>query len=176
MILDPLIRRNIDPSNEGVRVTTTARRLIATMEQWAIQHESDHFFIAPVTYEKPDHFRQSLVNQLSRPEGPNHFRSPDARADSLLVKRSMFQDEREVRILCVGTGQLHEGDKIRAMPILPNHLFTEVRFDPRLTAFERREREETLRKLGYEGTFVDDGSYVPVLTLVPLPNGWPSPE
>ena len=39
VILDPIARRNTTPSEEGVRVTTTARQLIASMNSWSETHK-----------------------------------------------------------------------------------------------------------------------------------------
>jgi hypothetical protein len=176
VILDPLIQRNTTPAEEGIRVTTTAGRLIAAMETWGERHTDCHFYIAPVTYESDNVFGQALANHLSRPEGPRYFSTPDGRADSLFVKRAQFSHENEVRILCVGPDKLGTGEKIRSFPIDPNALFTEVSFDPRLISFERREREQKLRSLGFTGPMREDQSYAKVFTLIPMAKGWPDPE
>jgi len=175
VVLDPLIERNTTPAEEGIRVTTTARRLIEAVTVWAEQNASSHFYLAPVIYGPEDQFDQSLVAQFSRPEGPRFFSTPDGRADSLFVKRDRFGHEQEVRLLCVGDARLGEGPNILTFPIDPNSLFTEVAFDPRLIAFERSEREESLRKCGYTGTIREDISYVKVLTAIPMKSEWPSP-
>lgn len=176
VVLDPIAKRNTEPANEGVRVTTTARKLIAAAERWTL-HEPDHqFFLGPVIYEDEAVFGQSLANKLSHPDGPKVFGTPQGRADSLFIKRAMFRHEDEVRLLCVGTGRLHEGDNIRRFDIDPNGLFDEVRFDPRLIAFERREREDRVRSLGFTGKIVEDPSYLQTLTSIPMPSGWPDPD
>ena len=176
VVLDPLSKRNTDPANEGVRVTTTVRKIIAAAEQWAKGAADCHFFIARVLYEDETEFGQSLANKLSKSAGPRAFSTPQARADSLFVKRGMFRHEDEVRLLCVGPGRLHEGDSIRHFQIDPNSLFDEIRFDPRLISFERREREEMLRKRGFEGTVFEDPSYLPVLTTIQVPYDWEDSE
>ena len=92
------------------------------------------------------------------------------------MKRAMFGHEDEVRLLCIGTGKLHEGEKIRRFDIDPNALFDEIRFDPRLIAFERREREDKVRALGFSGKVIEDSSYLGVLTSIQMPGGWSSPD
>lgn len=176
VLLDPIAKRNTDPANEGVRVTTTARKLIAAAERWAERTPDHHFFLGRVVYEEEAVFGQSLANKLSHKDGPNIFSTPQCRADSLFVKRAMFGHEDEVRLLCVGAGQLHEGENIRSFDIDPNVLFDEIRFDPRLIAFERLEREAKVRNLGFTGTVVEDPSYIGVLTMIPMPDGWPDPD
>ena len=174
-VLDPIAQRNTDPANEGVRVTTTARKLIAAAERWAVRTPADHFFLGRVIYEEEAAFGQSLASKLSHQDGPRVFGTPQGRADSLFVKRAMFRHEDEVRLLCVGKGRLHEGDKIRRCDIDPNELFDEIRFDPRLIAFERREREDRVRALGFTGKVIEDPSYFRALTAIMMPRDWPEP-
>jgi len=173
VVLHAELKRNSDPANEGVRVTTTARKLIAAMETWKVNSPHHTFFLARVVYEDDASFGQSLANRLSRPEGPNFFGTPEGRAESMLVKLAIFRHEDEVRLLCIGTGRHNDGNNLKTMPIDPNFLFTEVRFDPRLALFERREREERLRALGFTGKFIEDPSHTKTFTIIPMPGEWP---
>ena len=175
VVLDPISKRNTDPAGEGVRVTTTARKLIGAMTNWMEALPGHHFFLGRVIYEQEALFGQSLVNRLSRSEGPRFFRTPEGRAESLFVKRSIFRHEDEVRLLCVGNGLLDSCDKLKMMPIDPNDLFAEIRFDPRLMRFESREREERIRGLGYSGKIVEDESYTKALTIIPMAGEWDDP-
>ena len=174
--LDPETKRNKTPAEEGIRVTTTARRLLAAAELWAAEHRDDHFYLAGVTYEPEEMFAQGLVNRLLRPEGPLYFSTPDGRAESLCTKRSRFSDEREVRLLCIGTGKLGTGEKVRHFSIDLNTVFTEVAFDPRLLTFEQRERAEELRLIGFKGRIIEDPAYIGVLGLIPMQSAWPDPH
>jgi hypothetical protein len=174
----PLIvcaKRNTVPAEEGVRVTTTARKLIAAMEAWAEQHADCHFYIAGVLYEPEQDFGRGLAGRLMGPKGPRYFSTADGRAESLCVKRVQFSHESEVRLLCVGPKKLGTGDPIRHFSIDPNTLFTDVAFDPRLISFERREREEKLRKVGFTGPVREDISYIGVFNTIPLQD-WLEPE
>ncbi|TPG39018.1 hypothetical protein EAH79_14835 [Sphingomonas koreensis] len=176
VVLDPVAKRNTAPAEEGVRVTTTARRLIAAMETWAARHSDSHFYIAGVTYEPEEQFGQQLAGRLLRPEGPRYFSTPDGRAESLCSKRALFRHEDEVRILCVGPGKFSAGEDIRHFLVDPNALFTEVAFDPRLVLFERREREKKLGSQGYSGIVRDDARYIKAFTLISMDADWPDPE
>lgn len=173
--LDPDTRRNRFPDQEGMRATTTPRRLLAAMEDWAVEHAEDHFYLAGVEYESEQNFAQMLANRLSRPEGPLYFSTPDGRAESLCTKRVRFSDEREVRLLCVGAGMLGTGDKIRQFKVDSDALFTEVAFDPRLMTFEQRERAGKLRSRGFKGTIIEDPAYNNVFNLIPMKSDWPDP-
>lgn len=174
--LDPVTRRNKFPAEEGIRVTTTPRLLLAAMEGWATGHAEVHFYLAGVQYEPEERFAQGLVNRLSRDEGPLYFATPDGRAESLCTKRMRFSDEREVRLLCVGVGRLGAGEKVRHFQVDPQALFTEVAFDPRILTFEQRERADKLRSMGFEGTIVEDPAYVSVINVIPMTSEWPDPQ
>jgi hypothetical protein len=174
--LDPETRRNKYPEEEGIRVTTTPRRLLRAMNDWAANHEQDHFYLAAVDYEPEDQFAQNLANRLSRPEGPLYFSTPDGRAESLCTKRVRFRDEREVRLLCVGAGKLGTGEKIRRFKVEPDTLITEIAFDPRLLTFEQRERAQKFRSMGFDGKIIEDPAYVGVLNLIVMRSEWVDPQ
>lgn len=173
--LDAETRRNKFPQEEGIRATTTPRRLLAVMESWAEEHDQDHFYLAAVEYDPEQNFAQTLANRLSRPEGPRYFSTPDGRAESLCTKRARFSDEREVRLICVGAGKLGTGDKVRRFKVDPNALFTEIAFDPRLLTFEQRERARKLETMGFKGRIIEDPAYVGVVNLIPMQFDWPDP-
>jgi hypothetical protein len=174
VVLDPISSRNTTPAEEGVRVTTTARRIMSGMGEWVSKHHNDHFYLAGVTYEPEGKFGQRLANRLGK-EGPRYFSTPDGRAESLCMKRQRFSHENEVRLLCVGKERLGTAPNIRRFEIDPNDLFTEIAFDPRLAAFERIERELWLRSAGYTGQIEEDDSYVDVIIAVSMQNEWEEP-
>lgn len=176
VILDPIARRNTTPSEEGVRVTTTARRLISTMNEWSAMQQDCHFYLAGVTYEAEESFGQQLANRLSGTDGPLYFSRPDGRAESLCTKRQRFNHENEVRLLCLGHEKFGTGPDIRRFSIDPNSLFTEIAFDPRLISFERSERQHWFCSKGYTGPIKHDASYIGVLTSIQMPTEWPDPD
>lgn len=176
VILDPIAQRNTTPSEEGVRVTTTARRLLSAMSEWSAIQKDCHFYLAGVTYEAEESFGQQLANRLSGPDGPLYFARPDGRAESLCTKRQRFSHENEVRLLCLSQEKLGSGPDIRKFAIDPNSLFTEIAFDPRLISFERLERKEWFQTKGYSGPIKEDASYMGVLTRIEMPIEWADPE
>jgi hypothetical protein len=145
------------------------------MDSWAAEHEQDHFYLAGVEYVTEENFAHTLANRLSRPEGPLYFSTPGGRAESLCAKRVRFSDEREVRLLCVGTSKLGTGDKVRRFKVDPNMLFTEVAFDPRLLTFEQRERAQKLVTLGFTGKIIEDPAYIGVFNLILMQSDWADP-
>ncbi|EKO3577004.1 hypothetical protein P0F01_003152, partial [Vibrio metschnikovii] len=50
----------------------------------------------------------------------------------------------------------------------PNTLFDEVSFDPRLDEFERREREDVVRNLGFTGTINNNDLYQRILLQISI--------
>lgn len=175
VVLDPIAKRNSTPAEEGVRITTTARRMLEAMTEWASEFHDDHFYLAGVAYEPEETFGQHLAGRLVK-AGPRYFGSPDGRAESLCVKRSRFSHEHEVRLLCVGKEKLGTGPDIRHFSADPSKLLIEIAFDPRLISFERIEREQWFRMKGYSGPIKEDASYVDVLTAIQMPSEWDDPE
>jgi hypothetical protein len=176
VLLDPIAQRNTTPSEEGVRVTTTARRLIALMDEWSAAFPKFHFYLIGVKYEPEESFGRALAGRLVGPDGPLYFSRPDGRAESLSTKRERFSHENEVRLLCVGEEKLGLGADVIRFTIDASSVFTEIAFDPRLITFERREREAWFRSKGYTGKIVDDASYIGVISTIQMPNDWPDPE
>jgi len=168
--LHPLANRNRDPAREGVRVTTTTRKLLRQVADWQKENPKDHFYAGRVMYEPSDNYPAGLADVLAK-YGEAFFETADGRAESLWRKRAMFQHEDEVRLLCIGPDRHGQGDRIKRLSFDPNSLFNEVAFDPRLALFERREREAAARALGYNGTFLERGEYVKPIFLCVIPDG-----
>jgi hypothetical protein len=167
--------RKILPEMEGIRATTTPRRLLGLMTRWAATHLQDHFYLAAVEYEPEGEFGSALLGRLSGPEGPLHFSKPDGRAESLCVKRARFRDEREVRLLCVGDGRLGSGGDVRIFDVDANTLFTEIAFDPRLSSSEQKARADRIASTGFAGNIVDDASYAITVNTIPMKSEWADP-
>lgn len=172
VILDPLERRNVDPRNEGVSVTSTPRLLISAMKGWANARPDSHFILGRVRYLPEDEIGQFLANVANGDPGPAFFRTVQGRGESLFLKRDYFRHEDEVRLLCIQRDEAVMHKDVRTFGIDPNAVFTEVSFDPRLVDFERLEREGEARRLGYTGPIRHDLSYQKVVTLLQMTKGW----
>jgi hypothetical protein len=167
--VDPQAKRNRDPAREGVRITTTTRKLLRQLHDWQEKCPGDHFYAGSVIYQQGDGYLAGLCDVLIK-EGEAFFGTPDGRAESLWRKRARFQHENEVRLLCIGPDRHDKGDPIRRFPFDPNLLINEVAFDPRLALFERREREAAAKALGYDGAFLDRGENVKPFCLCVRPD------
>lgn len=167
---DPHFGRNTAPQQEGVRVRSSATRLIRAAQDWAASLSGVLCFVGAVQYETRDDIIQRLADLVYQ-HGPAAIGVGRLRAEQLLLKRTAFSHEDEVRLICVDERGIGDQDVIR-IPIDPDEVFEEVTFDPRLLRFERIERETVARNLGYEGTFIPSDLYQRTLIQLDFPNGW----
>ncbi|MEK7994687.1 MAG: hypothetical protein AAB403_12860 [Planctomycetota bacterium] len=167
--IDPVLRRNVEPRFEGVKVRTSPRRLIAALKQFQEQHAASgmEYFLAKVRY--VDSPSQEIANRLNQ-IGPKRIGTGLERAVSLSVKRMYFAHEQEVRIIALAPHGRKE--PVFFVDIRPNEVFEEVSFDPRLIAFERMERTAQARQSGYSGPVTLDGSYQGALFEIVLEEHW----
>jgi hypothetical protein len=149
--------RNTSIAQEGVRVRTTARRLLRALWSASPVDPIKSCFLGGVRYmPKREVFQEiteitrSLLDDL-----PNGRKQ----AESLLLKRTPFAWEREARLILVNhqTGARH--DDLFEIPVDPNALFKQLTLDPRLSTDDVRDRETELRALGFKGEIVQSGLY-----------------
>lgn len=114
------------------------------------------------------------IADLIRREGFNALSPPLHRAQRLLLKRTAFSTEAEVRII-VAHNIEDTTERLLSVKIDPNELFEEIAFDPRLELFEAKERQDDVRKRGYTGKIHDWQLYLPRLLEIPMPAGWSPP-
>lgn len=117
--------RIYSPKKQGIKVTTTPRKLLealqaATKEFWELS-----CFIGRVQYQNED----TLLNTLQNIDWQN----PDGSgiAKSLLYKRDEFTHEREIRLIYSAPDSTSNSD-IHAFGIIPNELIEELVLDPRM--------------------------------------------
>jgi hypothetical protein len=126
-----------------------------------------------VEYGDDKEIAQRIANSCSK-HGPEFFRTVEGRADQLLQKRAYFEHEQEVRLLMISRSP-HRSETIRHFDIDTNTLFQSVSFDPRLTEYERREREAELKDAGYTGPVTVDDSYQGALFQLLMDRDWVDP-
>jgi hypothetical protein len=160
---DPILRRNTDPRNEGVRVRTTARRLCEEFDRWARDRDDVSMFVGAVVYGTGADKLERLAQAVRR-NGAAALETREMAAQLLLLKRKEFQHEAEVRVVCISENEMSKDGLLR-VPV-PLSVLDEVSFDPRLEVFERREREAAARSLGYEGSFFEPTLYQKVFVEV----------
>lgn len=168
---DRVLSRNIAPRSEGVRVRSTARKLITAALGWADAIPNVACYLGSVRYGSAQQITEHFCDLIAQ-HGPHAVGQGRLRAESLLLKRIAFAHENEVRLICVD-GRGVANDDVLRLRISPNEVFEEVTYDPRLVAFERNERETVARSLGYANAFGESDRYVGVLVDARFPNGWP---
>jgi hypothetical protein len=168
--IDKLHSRNTEPRYEGVQVRTTPRKLATALLQWSKGIDWGNFYLGRVDYFDRDKATQIIQNVLAR-VGPYEMAHGDNRAESLLLKRSAFAHEDEVRLIWINADR-RKMDEPLSINVEPNDFIDEVRFDPRLISFEREERKDRAKALGYRGAFSDSLLYQRVFFQTILPWNW----
>lgn len=159
---DKTFERNIYPSEEGVRVKSTPAKLLDAL---STQITDAVCYVGAVKYMPQDDLLQEITNVVAA-KGPNVFCHPNNRAILQLRKRVFFEHEDEMRALVVWP----DGYDFDTKDILisPNDIFEQITFDPRLSAQEMHEREDSIRNLGYTGEIERSNLYTRVvLSIVP---------
>lgn len=133
--------RIYSPSKDGVRLMTTPRKLLKSLQDAIGKHSEIKCFIGKVKYE----YKSDLEECFSKIDLMNTNGS--GIAESLLYKRKEFSHEREVRLIYSGDDGKCESD-ILSYPIDPDDLFDRVLFDPRMEESLRKSYISAIRSLG----------------------------
>ena len=139
---------------------STPRKLLMALDSWAQSQNvtpSQFCFIGAVQYKTEEEIHKYFADTIEC-LGLNAFDDPAVTSEALLMKRSGFQHEREIRLIYIQSRDIPRQDVVK-VKIDPNVVFEEISFDPRLALFERKEREQHARNLGYNGPFLDLGTY-----------------
>ena len=167
VVKDPHLRRNMLPRDEGVRVRTTARKLLNALEAGTQNGPKGKCYIGSVKYMSQEELLQGVTNRVGE-VGKTIFDNPDNLATLALLKRQAFSHESEVRLMFVRDDPTPE-TKLMRVQIDPNEIFDEVTFDPRLEV-EQGERMNVARDLGYTGNFGQLSIYEQSILMVHLPD------
>lgn len=165
---DPHHNRNILIREEGVKVKTTARKLINAIVKSNQTFPKDSFYFGRVDYVPPDKIKKFIGDTIYQKGETALYRGIDL-AKLMLLKRPAFQHEDEYRLLYIEDRNVQE-QKIIQLSFEPNEVFDEVTFDPRLVTFERIEREANAKRLGYSGKFGTSELYQKILFEVYMPD------
>lgn len=144
---------------DGIRVTSTPRKLLAALNKSDPKFSPVRAFIGKVSYLKKKDLlvRFGQINLLD-PNGSGI-------AESLLYKRNEFRHEAEVRLIYSGPDNQCPDD-LYQVPIEPSALFDKMFFDPRMDTNQYRTGRAILRKLGYKGTIEKSALYAAPTGLV----------
>lgn len=173
--IDKDTKRNREQNDEGVIVKTTPHRMIQAMKARHQAKVSGHFVIGKVQYHPMEAIGDQITKIVNSQHGPSYFQTVQGRADSLIWKRDYFRHEEEVRVLNIVGDPTAERTDFLTVPIDPNELFEEISFDPRLISFERKEREDEIKQLGFVGAVTPDQGYQKIVRLIPMNRAWAAP-
>lgn len=147
---DHVTGRNKVADSEGLKVKTTARKLLQTLWDSSPIRPDDSCFLGQVDYLEQNVAVQRVANEV-RGARLDAFSGGLGHAQSLLIKRPSFDHEREIRLIFVEHREDHDKASVLPIRIDPNALFEEIILDPRLHADDVLERSAELKALGYTG-------------------------
>lgn len=159
---DPQTGRNKAVEYEGVKVRTTARKLLGALWDGSPIQPFDSCFIGLVEYLPQADAAQRVANEVGRAQ-LNAFSGGRGHARALLMKREPFDHEHEIRLIFVDHRDDYGSSRVLPIEIDPSALFEEAVLDPRLHVDDAREREAELRALGYNGPVAKSDLYQGVL-------------
>jgi hypothetical protein len=164
---DDTAGRNRFPDDEGVQVRSTPRKLLRALGKRAPSNPEESCFIGGVSYLKRDQLTQFIANEVERGQ-LEAFGGARGHAESVLFKRDAYEHETEVRLIYVDLDERFQNARTLAVTCPIEEVFDEIVFDPRLATFERLEREEEARKLGYTGPIGRSDLYQRALLEIPV--------
>lgn len=143
----------------GVRLKTTPRKLLATLQANIHEHPELCGFIGKVAYAANENQLKEQLQQinLTATDGTGI-------AQSLLYKRKEFEHEQEIRLIYSGPDGKCPNN-IFNCSIKPNTLFDSIMFDPRIDESLRKACTAAIQNLGCNVK-------VEISNLYDLPNGF----
>lgn len=151
--------RNYSPDKTCVRVRTTVRKLLVSLQESLGEWAHEQAFIGRVLY-LGDKKLVEFGNGVFR-DGLNSR----TLAETLLVKRVAFKHEREVRLLYFEKEKGHKD--LYGYAVDPHALIEQVMIDPRLSRSEANGTKSEIRKrTGYKGKILHSLLYAPPKGMV----------
>ena len=132
--------RIYSPDKDGVRLMTTPRRLLTSLQNGVGEHAK--CFIGQVQYKRKSALQAYFyeINLLDA--------SGRGVAESLLYKGVQFRHEAEVRLIYCAEEGVHLSE-VFGYKISPSHLFGDVLLDPRMNRVQRNFYTEAMSSLGH---------------------------
>jgi hypothetical protein len=144
--------RIYSPDKDGVRVTSTPRKLLDALAKSDPKYWKVRAFIGKVTYKKKTDLIAALQGiHLTDTNGSGV-------AESLLYKRNEFRHEAEVRLIYSGPDGNCPED-IYPVVIEPDEIFDKMVFDPRMDIDTVKKSRTKLKSLGFNGRITQSSLY-----------------
>ncbi|MBH5328062.1 DUF2971 domain-containing protein [Eikenella sp. S3360] len=133
--------RIYSPNKDGIRVSTTPRKLLNSLHGQVGEFAKVRGFIGQVKYFKKSELIDKLKEiNLLKTDGSGI-------AESLLYKREAFQHEDEIRLIYFGRDKLCQYDTFK-FDINPIELFDILLFDPRINPYLKKAYKDHIIKKG----------------------------
>ena len=121
--------RIYSPSRSGVRIKTTVRKLVKSIQQQFTKATCYSANIGKVKYMKVD----EIVAYFENIDGDTFVAEAHwLMRDSMFMKRKEFDHEDEIRIIVRMKGEINDLKEVAALQIDPDEIVEEVTFDPRI--------------------------------------------
>ena len=148
--------RIYSPNKDAVRVRTTIEKLGRNLSEPLGQWAHVQAFIGKVEY-RSDRALREFSGSIFK-NGLN----AEALARSLLIKRSAFRHEREIRLLYLEKENVKHPDGLFRYAVDPHALIDQIMIDPRLTLCEAEAFKREIRaKTGFKGSIKRSLLYAP---------------
>jgi len=130
-------------NKDGIRVTTTPRKLLEALNKAEPKFHNIRCFIGKVSYLETEDLLDTL-------QSINLFATNGSGiAESLLYKRTAFAHEREIRLIYTGDDDACVSDVFQ-FDIDPKNLFSRLVFDPRMDENLRNAYKLAIKADGYD--------------------------
>jgi hypothetical protein len=153
--------RIYSPNKNGVRLSTTPRKLIDELKEISINSKNTDCFIGKVKYYSTIRLKKLL-------EDNSHWLLDETGvgpAHSLLLKRLAFKHENEVRLIYNSFGRFN--NKMMKYEVEPLDFIDDIVFDPRITNKEFSKYKKQLRQLNFKKRITKSTLYqIPKLKIL----------
>ena len=152
--------RIYSPYSNGLRIRTTIRKLLMSLSKTLGDHAPSRAYIGKVRYlSEPDLL--DFGNQVFSNGLEDH-----QCAKTILVKRTAFRHEHEVRLI-YSSEQNNPPKDIFGYSIAPNDLIDQVMIDPRTPPNQAKSKIAAIKsKIDYHGKIIQSRLYMPVKNLI----------
>lgn len=146
--------RIYSPDKNGVRITTTPRKLLKSLYDVSGQFRDLSCYIGKVKYYTTPKLKKLLKTNASSWILDS---TGAGQAQTLLFKRTAFKHENEIRLIYNSQGKV-KGDLFR-FKIDPLELIDDIVFDPRIDYGQFAKQKNKLKDLGFDRRIVKSNLY-----------------
>jgi hypothetical protein len=145
-----------DPKQRYLRVRSTPRKLLESLAAAHPEMPQETCFVGKVDYKNTSEIEKFIKNGSSLELSSSKF------AQSLLIKRSAFEHESEVRLLFFGDSKKFDTNGLYRYKIDPHNLITQIMADPNRGRSDwAKDKAEIASKTGFKGEIKRSKIYDP---------------